>query len=92
MSGGSAARPGGLGTGASGKFGKLRDILARHGPAGFKPTTDIKENARLFIEELRKKNAFMHESGKPVVRRSYTWQLGRCYTLQLGQRINLFLA
>lgn len=53
--------------GASGKLRKkLRDILSRHGPDGFKPTTDIKENARLFIEELRKKNAFTHESGKPV--------------------------
>ena len=45
---------------------KFRALLQKHVPAGLKSVTDPRENARQFIEALRKKHTFQHESGKPV--------------------------
>ena len=47
-------------------FQKLRSRLKQHGVAGLTPSANPKEQAQRFIEELRRKNTFVHASGKPV--------------------------
>ena len=51
---------------SSAGFQKLRSRLQQNGVAGLTPTTSPTEQARRFIEELRRKNAFAHASGKPA--------------------------
>jgi hypothetical protein len=53
-------------TAVIGSASKFRALLQKHVPAGLKSVTDPRETARQFIEELRKKHTFQHESGKPV--------------------------